>query len=123
MTSPIKVLFVCGRNNRRSATAEKIFKTSRRIDVRSAGLSDTSRHKINEADVAWADLILVMERKHASRIRDAFHHLESLPPMEPLNISDEYIFMQAELIELLQTTVAEALEKFELEREGEGEGK
>jgi len=117
MTPPIKVLFVCGRNNRRSPTAEKIFKNSRRISVRSAGVSDTSKHKINESDLAWADLVLVMERKYASRIRDAFHRVDSLPPMESLDISDEYIFMQRELVELLRPAVAAALENFELEQE------
>jgi predicted protein tyrosine phosphatase len=119
MTLPhkLKVLFVCGRNNRRGPTAEKIFKNHRRMSVRSAGVSDTSKHKINEADLAWADLVLVMERKYVSRIRDAFRHLESLPPVESLDISDEYIFMQAELIELLRTTVAAALEEFELEQD------
>lgn len=116
MTPRIKVLFVCGRNNRRGPTAEKIFKTDRRMFVRSAGVADTSRHKITEADLAWADLVFVMERKYASRIRDAFRHLESLPPIESLDISDEYIFMQAELIEILRSSVAGALEEFELER-------
>ena len=115
MTSPIKILFVCGRNSRRSLTAEKIFRSSRRISARSAGVSDTSKHRINEADLAWADLILVMERKYASRIRDNFSHLESLPPIECLDISDEYIFMQAELIEILRSSVAQVLEELEFE--------
>jgi predicted protein tyrosine phosphatase len=118
MTLPhkLKVLFVCGRNNRRSPTAEKIFKTDRRMFVRSAGVADTSKRKITEADLAWADLVLVMERKYASRIRDAFRHLEALPPIESLDISDEYIFMQAELIEALRDAVTAALEEFELEQ-------
>jgi predicted protein tyrosine phosphatase len=117
MASPLKVLFVCGRNNRRSPTAEKIFKNDRRVSVRSAGVSDTSRHRINESDLAWADLVFVMERKYASRIRDTFRHLESLPPMESLDISDEYIFMQPELVELLRSAVADALENFKLEKD------
>ena len=116
LPSKLKVLFVCGRNNRRGPTAEKIFKTDRRMFVRSAGVADTSKHRINEADLAWADLVLVMERKYASRIRDAFRHLESLPPIESLNISDEYIFMQPELIAELRTAVADVLEEFELEK-------
>jgi predicted protein tyrosine phosphatase len=115
MTPHLKVLFVCGRNNRRSPTAEKIFKNDRRMSVRSAGLSDTSKRKISESDLAWADLVLVMERKYASRIRQTFHHLESLPPIESLDISDEYIFMQRELVESLRSAVAAVLEDFQLE--------
>jgi predicted protein tyrosine phosphatase len=119
MTLPKKlnVLFVCGRNNRRSPTAERIFKNDRRMSVRSAGVADTSKRKLTEADLAWADLVLVMERKYASRIRDAFRQLESLPPIESLDISDEYIFMQAELVEALRTAVADVLEELELEKD------
>ena len=36
--------------------------------------------------------------------------------MESLDISDEYLFMQAELVELLRSAVAAALENFELEQ-------
>jgi predicted protein tyrosine phosphatase len=117
MTPHLKVLFVCGRNNRRSPTAEKIFKNDRRMSVRSAGVSETSRHRISEADLAWADLVLVMERKYLSRIRQDFRRLESLPPIESLDISDEYIFMQPELVEVLRSAVAAALENFQLEQD------
>jgi predicted protein tyrosine phosphatase len=115
MPAPVKILFVCGRNNRRSPTAERIFKTDRRVSVRSAGTADTSRRKISEDDLAWADLVLVMERKYLPRIRDSFRHLESLPPMESLDISDEYIFMQPELIEMLRTSLDSVLESFQQE--------
>ena len=39
----------------------------------------------------------------------------SLPPIECLDISDEYIFMQAELIEILRSSVAQVLEELEFE--------
>ena len=122
MPSPLNVLFVCGRNNRRSPTAEKIFKTDRRISARSVGLADTSRRKINAADLAWADLVLVMERKYASRIRDAFGSLEHLPSMESLDIADKYIFMQKELVDRLRHAVDAALEMYWLEHDTASDG-
>jgi len=79
--SPIKALFVCGRNQRRSPTAERIFKDDPRLSVRSAG---------------------VMEPKHAARIRFQFT-AESIPPMRSLDIPDDYEYMDSELVELLRT--------------------
>jgi len=117
MPAPINVLFVCGKNKRRSPTAVKVFQNDRRMLVRSAGLGDASRHKINASDLLWADLILVMQRKYARRIQVTFNHLDSLPPMESLDIGDDYTFMDPELIAVLRTSVDTALENYHLERE------
>ncbi len=112
MTKPINVLFVCGRNNRRSPTAEQIFLNDRRMNVRSGGIADTSRRRVTEDDMKWADLILAMERKHAKRLQVAFGHLDYHASVENLDIPDEYIFMDKKLIELLQEAVDGALEEF-----------
>lgn len=125
MQKPIHVLFVCGRNNRRSPTAERIFLHDPRMRVRSAGLGETSKRRVTEADMKWADLVLAMERKHVRRLQDAFRHLDELPPIENLDIPDEYIFMQRDLIELLKENVDAALEAYHLEqaalRDGTGD--
>ena len=110
IASPIKVLFVCGRNQRRSPTAERIFKDDPRMSARSAGVSESSKRKITEKDLAWADLVLVMERKHARRTRFQFP-AESIPPMRSLDIPDNYEYMDAELVELLKTAVEHELSK------------
>lgn len=113
MSKPINVLFVCGRNNRRSPTAEQVFLHDRRMNVRSGGIADTSRRRVNEEDMKWADLVLAMERKHVKRLQVAFSHLDNLPPIENLDISDEYTFMDKDLIEMLQVAVNGALEEFQ----------
>jgi len=112
MPAPVKVLFVCGQSNRRSLTAEAIFKTDRRVEVRAAGLADNSKHRLCEEDVRWADLILAMERKHAKRIRAAYGHIDQLAPVESLDIEDRHIFMHPKLIEELRTTLDDALEEY-----------
>ena len=109
-TPPIKVLFVCGRNQRRSPTAERIFKDDLRMSVRSAGVSESSKRRIKENDLFWADLVLVMEPKYAARIRFQFPG-ESIPPMRSLDIPDDYEFMDDELVELLKTAVEHELSK------------
>ena len=106
----IKILFVCGRNQWRSPTAERIYKNDQRVEARSAGVGSTSRRKVNSGDVEWADLILVMERRHAGRIRQTFGGFE-LPPIDSLEIPDEYQYMDEALIELIKTATEPFLAK------------
>lgn len=57
---------------------------------------------MSEDDLDWADLILVMERRYATRIKGSFRDRESFPPMESLDIPDDYQFMDEELIGLIR---------------------
>jgi predicted protein tyrosine phosphatase len=98
------ILFVCGRNQWRSPTAERLYRNDARVAVRSAGVSQKSPHPISSADIAWADLILVMEEKYAAAIRERFRR-SRLPPIKSLDIPDEYQFMDEELIELIRSGV------------------
>lgn len=107
-TAAKNVLFVCGRNRRRSPTAEQIFQDDPRLCVRSAGTSESSKRRIKEKDLAWADLVLVMEPKYAARIRSLFTP-ESLPLIRSLDIPDDYDYMEAELIDLLKAAVEHEL--------------
>lgn len=94
------ILIVCGRNKKRSRTAEHIFKNDDRFNIRSAGLSSKSDRKISENDLNWADLVFVMETEQRSKIRELYRHLK-LPTIEVLNIPDEYEFMNEELMDIL----------------------
>ncbi|GHC10210.1 low molecular weight protein tyrosine phosphatase family protein [Cerasicoccus arenae] len=96
-----RLLFVCSRNQWRSPTAEEIYRPDARLEVRSAGVSGSARHTISQADIDWADLILVMVPTHKRRIIECFHDSE-LPPIESLDIPDDYQPMDAELIDLIQ---------------------
>ncbi|WP_338763531.1 protein-tyrosine-phosphatase [Bernardetia sp. ABR2-2B] len=95
-----KFLVVCGKNKKRSRTAESIFKNDDRFAIRSVGVSPKSNRKITEKDIEWADLILVMENDLKQKIKKIYSHLE-IPEIEVLNIPDEYEFMDEELIGLL----------------------
>lgn len=102
MPAQLKILFVCGRNKWRSPTAERIYRNDPRVSVRSAGVGDKALRKISEEDLDWANLVLVMERKYASRIREQFRSRDSFPPIECLDIPDDYEFMDEELITLIR---------------------
>jgi predicted protein tyrosine phosphatase len=93
---------------KRSRTAEFIFKNDNRLNIRSAGLSPKSDRKISENDLNWADLVFVMESEQRSKILELYRHLE-LPKIEILNISDDYEFMDEELIEMLTDRINNTL--------------
>lgn len=104
------ILVVCGRNKKRSRTAEYIFKNDDRFNIRSAGLSPKSDRKITANDVNWADLILVMETGHKAKLAGQFEQMD-MPPIEVLHIADDYAFMDAELVELLSDKINATLQK------------
>ena len=100
------MLFICGRNKRRSKTAHDLFRKDRRMSVRSAGFSPKSPHQLTEADVTWAHVIFVMEQEHLSRLKVDYRHLD-LPTTIVLDIPDEYEHMDLELVVLLTSGVEE----------------
>jgi len=104
MTRPNKprILFVCGRNRWRSPTAERIYRNDPRVEVRSAGVSVKSGHQISADDLSWADLVVVMEQRHKSRILGMF---QEHPPIVSLDIPDDYGYMDEELIGLIREGV------------------
>jgi predicted protein tyrosine phosphatase/ketosteroid isomerase-like protein len=104
MPERLKVLFVCGRNQWRSPTAERIYRDDPRVDVRSAGVSKRGGHELNDADLDWADLVLVMERRYMARIRARFGSRARLPRIELLDIPDEFGYMDPELITLIRSS-------------------
>lgn len=108
MTERPNILVICGRNKKRSRTAEYIFKNDSRFNIRSAGLSPKSDRKVSENDLNWADLIFVMEIEHRAKIHSLYRNID-LPSIEILNIADDYEFMDEELIEILRDRINHSL--------------
>lgn len=102
-----KILFVCSRNRRRSLTAENIFKNVPAWDVRSAGTEEAARIKVTAGQLGWADVIIVMEKRHKERLRQKFSEAFAAKPCVCLFIPDDYEFMAAALVELLHEKVRE----------------
>ena len=98
------LLVVCGRNKRRSRTAEYLFKNDSRFGIRSVGLSPRSERQIKENDISWANIILVMEDAHSGRIQELYRHCD-IPEMHVLHIEDEYDYLDDELIEMLHDRI------------------
>ncbi|WP_214071650.1 protein tyrosine phosphatase [Mucilaginibacter sp. dw_454] len=102
------LLVICGKNKRRSRTAEYLFKNDNRFNIRSAGLSPKSDHKLSENDLGWADLVLVMETDHRSKIKKIYRHID-LPDILVLNIPDDYAYLDDELITILESKINDIL--------------
>ncbi|MGM9428093.1 low molecular weight protein tyrosine phosphatase family protein [Hydrogenophaga sp. MI9] len=110
MSAPrLNVLFVCSRNQWRSPTAEQLWRRHPRLNVRSGGTSPSARHTVADADIDWADVVIVMEQKHKSRLVADFGALLADKPVHVLDIPDEYKYMDPELVELLEQSVGSLL--------------
>ena len=110
MSKKLCVLFICSRNQWRSPTAEQVFRRHPALNVRSAGTSASARRQVSPLDLAWADVVIVMESKHKSRLLAEHGHTLTGKPLHVLDIPDDYRFMDPELVELLEAAVPPLLD-------------
>jgi predicted protein tyrosine phosphatase len=72
-----KVLFVCSQNRLRSPTAEALFATWPNVETDSAGLAPDAAVSLSSEQIAWADIIFVMEKVHRNKLSKRFaRHLK-----------------------------------------------
>jgi predicted protein tyrosine phosphatase len=111
MTSarPKRVLFICSRNRLRSPTAEAIFSGREGIEALSAGTSPDAELLVDADLIAWADLIVAMERSHSRSLTRSFPALMRDKQITVLGIPDDYRYMQPELVDLLEQRMAALL--------------
>ena len=105
----LHVLFICSRNQWRSPTAEKLWRSHPNLSVRSAGTSPNARRHVSASDIVWAEVIFVMEEKHKSRLVAEFSRLLEHKPLHVLDIPDEYRYMDPELVEEIERSVSAIL--------------
>ncbi|HLP07427.1 MAG TPA: protein tyrosine phosphatase [Opitutaceae bacterium] len=109
MEAKLKVLFVCALNKKRSVTAERVFRTDPRVEVRSAGVRSDAPRRVSATDLAWADVVFAMEREHKQWIQTRFRELD-LPAIEVLDIPDDYEVMDPQLQTILLGLVGPEIE-------------
>lgn len=103
------VLFICSKNQWRSPTAEAVWRKHPLVSARSAGTSASARRRVSAEDVAWAEVIIVMEQKHKTRLLADFADEVGEKPIHVLDIPDEYQYMDPDLVEELERSVAAVL--------------
>ena len=101
----LKILFVCGRNRRRSPTAEAIFAGIDGIEVSSAGTSPEADSPVSSELVDWADKIFVMDKKQQMQMKARYAERLKDKRLVCLNIPDRYELMQPELQAELRSKV------------------
>ena len=101
MANKPHILFICSQNQWRSPTAARVYANDQRLEVRSAGVSPQSAHRVTQRDLEWADLVLVMELEHKARLREMFRDMH-LPPVECLDITDDYQYMDGNLLTFIR---------------------
>lgn len=106
---PLRVLFVCAKNQWRSPTAEQLYRRDPRLEVRSAGIRAEARRRVTAADLEWADLVMVMEQEQRSWIGRKFRDC-ILPRIEVLDVPDDYGFMDVRLQEVLRSVIAPVID-------------
>ena len=97
-----RALFVCSRNRLRSPTAEAVFAAWEGVETDSAGLDHDAVVQLSAEQVAWADIIFVMEPSHRRRLSQKFRRWLDGKRVICLDIPDDYEYMQPELVRLLQ---------------------
>jgi predicted protein tyrosine phosphatase len=103
------ILFVCGRNRKRSPTAEILFRDHPGVAVQSAGLSPDADTPLDREMVEWADVIFVMEASQRRKINAQFGRSLKDVRLVCLDIPDRFEFMDPQLQELLKEKVGPLL--------------
>jgi protein-tyrosine phosphatase len=99
---PIRALFICHYNRKRSATAERVFSKDPSLEVLSAGTSDEAMVQVNQRMLEWADVVFVMDDDQVQALRKMFPSHPCLDDVVCLNILDTYHFLDPELVAMLQ---------------------
>ena len=102
------ILFICNQGKNRSRTAAEMF--SGQFTTTSAGLY--SDRPVTQTQLAWADVIIVMEERHRIELARRFPAMYLQKRILVLGIPDIYCYGQPELVQLLQVRMEELLEPF-----------
>ena len=101
----LRALFLCSQNRLRSPTAEMVFADWPGIECNSAGTHRGADNPLSAELVEWAQLIFCMEKQHQRKLLSGFRPQLKTARVVCLGIPDDYRFMQAELVALLQKKV------------------
>lgn len=107
----VNALFICSQNKLRSPTAETVFAKWPGVETDSAGLNNDAETPLTQEQIAWADIIFVMEKTHRTKLSKRFRKYLNGKRVVCLDIPDDYDFMQPELVKLLEARVGRFLQK------------
>ncbi len=103
---------MCSRNRLRSPTAEQIFASWPGIETASAGINRDADNTVTPELLQWADLIVVMERVHRSKLTAKFRTQMAGKRIVCLEIPDRFDYMEPALVRVLKARVPKHLPSF-----------
>jgi len=106
-----KILFICGKNRRRSPSAEETFSGMDGIEVSSAGTSVEAECRVSADLLEWADRVFVMQQSQRRYLNAHFAPSLKNKKIICLNIPDRYGYMQPELVTVLRAKVLPLLRR------------
>jgi len=104
-----KLLFLCGKARMRSPTAAEVCRRWKDVEADFAGLSNDADEPLTSEQIDTTDIIFVMEQRQKKRLRSLFGHQLANKRIVCLDIPDNYDFMQAELIDILEVKLSNLL--------------
>lgn len=99
----MNILFLCGKARMRSPTAAALVHDWPGVSSDYAGLSNDADEKVGAEQILWADLVCVMERRHADRLKQLFGAELRGKRIHVLNVPDRFDYMDPELVRLLES--------------------
>jgi predicted protein tyrosine phosphatase len=105
-----RILFLCTANVDRSPTAEDLYRSDPRYEVRSAGLAPFARRPVTQDDLLWADRVFVMcerEDRHLTALKARFPAFDR--PVVDLDVEDRWHRGDPELVRRLQRSLRQHL--------------
>ncbi len=103
------LLFICSQNRLRSPTAEHVFAGRPGLATMSAGLNAGAETPVDPELLAWADVVFVMEKVHRRKLATRFAGSLANKRVICLDIPDNYDYMEAKLVSLLEAKVGRHL--------------
>lgn len=94
----MNILFICNQNENRSKLAEELFKE--KFNTKSAGLFN--QKPLTEKELAWAEVVFVMEDFQRSEIAKRFPKLYLQKRILSLDVPDEYNYKDDSLAKILK---------------------
>lgn len=104
-----RALFICTQNRLRSPTAEQIFSSWPDVETDSAGLGNDATTPLSSEQIAWANIIFVMEKAHRNKLSAKFRQFLNGKRIICLDIPDDFEYMQPELIRILEVKAGKFL--------------
>ena len=106
-----RALFICSHNKLRGPAAAKVFASWPGVETDSAGLNAEGALGLRPEQLAWADIVFVMQTEHRARLIRNFSAYLQDKRVICLNVRETYGSMQPALVNRLEAKAGPFLKR------------